>query len=74
MNKLFANSEDLDQTPHSAVSDLGLHCLPITCLGVSGLQWANLLLISNKYFASMQPGLYMHLFLHSMQLWGIFRQ
>ena len=28
--KLFANSGDPDQTPHSAVSDLGLHCLPIT--------------------------------------------
>ena len=25
--KLFANSGDLDQMPHS---DLGLHCLPIT--------------------------------------------
>ena len=28
--KLFANSGDPDQTPHSAASDLGLHCLPIT--------------------------------------------
>ena len=28
--KLFANSGDPDQTPHSAVSDLGLHCLLIT--------------------------------------------
>ena len=25
--------------PHSAASDLGLHCLPITLLGVSRLQW-----------------------------------
>ena len=33
--ELFANSEDPDQTPHSAASDLGLHCLPITLLGVS---------------------------------------
>ena len=33
MAKLFANSGDLDQMPHSAASDLGLHCLPITCLG-----------------------------------------
>ena len=24
---LFANSEDPDQTPRSAASDLGLHCL-----------------------------------------------
>ena len=38
MDKLFANSEDPDQTPQNAVSDLGLHCLPITLLGVSQLQ------------------------------------
>ena len=37
--KLFANSKDPDQMPHSAASDLGLHCLPITHLGVSRLQW-----------------------------------
>ena len=35
MARLFANSEDPDQTPHS---DLRLHCLPITLLGVSQLQ------------------------------------
>ena len=40
--KLFANSEDSDQTPQSAASDLGLHCLPVTLLGVSRLQWVNL--------------------------------
>ena len=28
--KLFANTGDPHQTPHSAGSDLGLHCLPIT--------------------------------------------
>ena len=38
MAKLFANSEGPDQTPHSAASDLGLQCLPITLLGVSWLQ------------------------------------
>ena len=27
---IFANSGDTDQMPHSAASDLGLHCLPIT--------------------------------------------
>ena len=27
---LQANSEDPDQTPHDAVSDLGLHCLPMS--------------------------------------------
>ena len=41
MVELFANSGDPDQTPHSAASDLGLHCLPITLLRVSRLQWVN---------------------------------
>ena len=41
MAKLFANSGDPDRTPRSAVSDLGLHCLPITLLQVSPLQWVN---------------------------------
>ena len=31
---LNANSVDPDQTPHSAVSDLGQHCLPITLLAL----------------------------------------
>ena len=39
MVELFANSEDPDQTPRSAASDLGLHCLPITLSGISTLQW-----------------------------------
>ena len=39
MAKLFANSGDPDQTPHSVASDLGLHCLTITLLRVSGIQW-----------------------------------
>ena len=30
-----ANRVDPDQTPRSAASDLGLHCLQITLLGVS---------------------------------------
>ena len=38
MVELFANSEDPDQTSHYAASDLGLHCLPVTLLGVSRLQ------------------------------------
>ena len=42
MVELFANSGDSDQMPCSAVSDLGLHCLPVTCLGVSSLPWANM--------------------------------
>ena len=39
MAKLFANIGDPDQMPRSAASDLGLHCLPITLLLVSRLQW-----------------------------------
>ena len=41
MAKLFANSGDPDQMPHFAASDLDLHCLPITLLGVSRLQNIN---------------------------------
>ena len=41
MVEVFANSEDPEQTPCSVASDLGLHCLPITLLRVSQLQWVN---------------------------------
>ena len=41
MAKLFANSGDPDQMPRSVASDLGLHCLPVTLLRVSRLQWVN---------------------------------
>ena len=41
MAKLFVNCGDPDQTPHSAASDLGLHCLPITLSGISRLKWIN---------------------------------
>ena len=41
MAELCANSGDPDLMPHVAVSDLGLHCLPITSLRVSRLQWVN---------------------------------
>ena len=41
MVELFVYSEDHDQTPRSAASDLVLHCLSITLLGVSRLQWVN---------------------------------
>ena len=39
MAEAFANSEDPDQTPCSAASDLGLHCLPVTLSGVSRIKW-----------------------------------
>ena len=41
MAKLCANSGDPDQTPHSVASVLGLHCLSVTLLRVSRLQWVN---------------------------------
>ena len=37
--ELFANSGDPDQMPHSAASDLGLHCFPL--LEVSRLKCVN---------------------------------
>ena len=33
MVELFANSGDPEQMPCSAASDLGLHFLPVICLG-----------------------------------------
>ena len=45
MAKLFTNSVDPDEMPQNAASDLGLHCLPITLLGVSRLQWVNRMLV-----------------------------
>ena len=41
MAKLFADSGNPDQMPHSVASDLGLHCLPVAFLRVSRLQWVN---------------------------------
>ena len=41
MVEIFANSGDPDQTPLNAASDLGLHYLPLTLLGVCRLQWVN---------------------------------
>ena len=63
MSKLFAKSEDLDQTPRSAASDLGLHCLPITLLGVSRVQWVNL--FSTHLFTNSPPVLNIQINLQS---------
>ena len=41
MVELLANSGDPDQMSLSVASDLALHCLPVTLLGVSRLQWVN---------------------------------
>ena len=51
MVELFASSGDPDQKPHSVASDLGLHCLPNTLLGVSRLQWVKgSIFIKNRHF------------------------
>ena len=49
MVELFANSGDPDQTPQFAASDLGLHCLPATLLGISRLQLAKHLTAKRVY-------------------------
>ena len=38
---LLANSEDADQTLRSAVSDLGVHCLPMSQKWYARLRWVN---------------------------------
>ena len=66
MVELFANSGDPDQTPHSAASDLGLYCLPITLLGVSRLQLIKLPLpqtmSSGPLKFEMTSRLHLHIF------------
>ena len=36
---MLANTVDPNQMPHYVASDLGLHRLPMTFLGVSRLEW-----------------------------------
>ena len=49
MAKLFANSEDPDQMPHSPASDLGLHCLPSTFYGSPDYNGLMLSLLLKKF-------------------------
>ena len=39
MENPVSNSVDPDQMPHYVASDLGLHCLPMTCFQVSQQEW-----------------------------------
>ena len=39
MAELLANSGDPDEMPQNVASDSGLHCLPVSLLGVSILKW-----------------------------------
>ena len=38
---MLANNVDPDQAPHNVAPDLGLHCLPVTLLRVSGKNGLN---------------------------------
>ena len=48
MTKLFAHNRDRVQT-HSVASNLGLHCLLITLVGVSRLKWIKLFCCHIKF-------------------------
>ena len=52
MDNPVANNGDPDQRLHHAASDLGLHCLPITLLRVSGKEGLNrrIYFYGNKFF------------------------
>ena len=53
ISKLNANSVDPDQTPRSAASDLGLHCLPVSLLWDARHKWVNFTLSfdsSSEYY------------------------
>ena len=51
MVELLANSGDPDQTPRSAASDRGLHCLPVTLLGISSLRRVKgSMFLKNRHF------------------------
>ena len=48
MVELFAYSGNPDQMLCSAASDLGLHCLPVTRLEVSSLQWVKFIRVTHN--------------------------
>ena len=39
LSELNANNVDVDQTPHSAASDLGLRCFPMSFLWDASVTW-----------------------------------
>ena len=49
--RLFANSGGPDKTLQNAVSDLGLHCLPVTLLD-SSLKWVKSILFAYTFICS----------------------
>ena len=73
MVKLFANSGDPYQMPHSAASDLGLRCLPFTFLGASRLQWVKmsspLLIVSQSHNLIQIVDINSHTDWKTVQIW-----
>ena len=69
-----ANSVDPDQMPHSAASDLDLHCMPITLLRVSRLKWVKNHLSYQHIWANditvIMLSIYHHQGMTVMQLMG----
>ena len=41
--------------PHSLISDLGLHCLPVILLGVSRIKWLKNYWTSGKFCCRRDP-------------------
>ena len=67
----FTNSGDPDQTPHSAASDLGMHCLPVTLLWspdynelISIFYSFQHILFISAYFIHFIFYLFQHIFIH----------
>ena len=51
MPVINANSVDPDQTPRSAASDLGLHCLPMSHVWNVRYKWVNVLSVALRLLA-----------------------
>ena len=49
MSKVNANSAEPDQTPRSAASDLGLHCLSMSLLWDARLKWIKEVICRNLH-------------------------
>ena len=62
MVELFANSGDPDQMLYSTASDRGLHCLPVTLLWVSRLQWVKGLNTYGRFSAKEDSWLFAFLY------------
>ena len=57
---LIANSVDPDQTPRSAASNLGLHCVPMSLLWDARLKWVKLVLLDRNLALNSHAALNYH--------------